>query len=128
MNRAPGLVRLVALCAVIVAIAQSVVAPSVIDATGALLVLIAGIGLVWIADLWESRRARPPEAAPLTSARVTREFGQPALIGALVWVLAADPPIWQTLLAAAVALAAPAAALAMVRLAQSGTAPADRSP
>jgi hypothetical protein len=121
-------VRLVALCAVIVAIAQSAVAPSVIDATGALSVLIAGIGLVWIADLWESRRARPAEAAPPTSGRVTREFGQPALIGALVWVLAADPPIWQTLLAAAVALAAPAAALALVRLAQSGTAPADGSP
>ena len=126
MNRAPGLLRLVALCAVIVAIAQSAVAPSVIDATGVLFVLIAGMGLVWIADLWESRRARPADAAPATSVRVTREFGQPALIGALVWVLAADPPIWQTLLAAAVALAAPAAALAMVRLAQSETAPADR--
>ena len=59
VNRAPGLLRLVALCAVIVAIAQSVVAPSVIDATGALSVLIAGIGLVWIAGLWESR-PRPP--------------------------------------------------------------------
>ena len=128
MNRAPGLLRLVALCAVIVAIAQSVVAPSVIDASGVLCVLIGGMGLVWIADLWESRRDRPAGAAPVTSLRATREFGQPALIVVLVWVLAVDPAIWQTLLAAAVALAAPAVALAMVRLAQSETAPADGSP
>lgn len=127
MNRAPGLLRFVALCAVIVAIAQSVVAPSVIDATGVLSVLIAGIGLVWVADLWESRRNRPAEAAPVSPLRVTREFAQPALLGALVWVLAAEPPMWQAVLAGAVALAAPAAALRMVRLAQSETAPAEGS-
>lgn len=125
MKRAPGLLRFVALLAVLVAITQSVVAPSVIDTTGVLAVLVAGMGLVWAADLWESRRDRPRDAAPVTALRVTRELAQPMLIGALVWAMATHPPTWQAVLAAAVALAAPAAALALVRLAQSETAPAD---
>lgn len=125
MNRTPGLLRLVALCAVVIAAARSAVAPSALDATGILSVLIAGIGLVWLADVWELRRERPRGAAPATAGRVTRELAQPALIGALVWALVADPPLWQAVLAGALALTAPAAALALVRLAQSGTAPAD---
>ncbi len=117
--------RLIALCAVIVAAAQSIVAASVIDGTGVLCVVIAAMGLVWVAGLWELRRARPADAVPVTPLRVTRELAQPALIGALVWVLLADPPLWQAVVASAVALTAPATALAMVRLARSGTAPAD---
>jgi hypothetical protein len=127
VNRAPGLLRLVALCAVLIAIARSAVAPSALDATGILSVLIAGTGLVWLADVWELRRERRRGGAPATAGRVTREFAQPALIGALVWALAADPPLWQSVLAGALALATPAAALALVRLAQSGTAPAGGS-
>jgi hypothetical protein len=110
---------------VVVAIAQSVVAPSVIDGTGVVCVLIAATGLVWVADLWEARRGRPAEAAPMTPLRLTREFAQPALLGALVGVLILDPPVWQALVAGIVALTAPAAALWLVRLAQSETAPAE---
>jgi uncharacterized membrane protein len=125
VNRVPGLLRFVALCAVIIAAARSIVAPSALDATGVLSVLIAGTALVWVADVWELRRERRRGAAAATAGRVTRELAQPALIGVLVWVLATDPPMWRSVLAGALALATPAAALALVRLARSGTAPAD---
>ena len=63
MKRAPGLLRFVALLAVLVAITQSVVAPSVIDTTGVLAVLVAGMGLVWAADCG-SRAATVPATPP----------------------------------------------------------------
>jgi hypothetical protein len=128
VNRVPGLLRFLALCAVIIAVARSIVAPSALDATGVLSVLIAGTTLVWVADVWELRRERRRTAGAATWARATREFGQPVLIAVLVWALVAGPPIWQALIVGAVALAAPAAALALVRLAQSETATAEGSP